>query len=318
MCLFLLLPALGGPLLMSAKASAQNTDIRSPQRRSGLQAQRAKAAQSLSSRYLGGHYFLKSALVDIPFIAPYVSSSLEGAFATLHIADAESDIKAAGLTPSFSGQFHIANAVGIELGAGFSEIIGADDYSALVLGANFSYAISATLRVPIIREEQWMLTTMLKFAPKHGTSFSPLVAVANEITTKAQSSNFLISTSTSHIEPGLLAAVTLSPVFGLSAELSRIFATTTTTPGGDQTDDGTVRTGLALSSNLRPLLAIPIGLTAAYRNDWPTRSGVEATPMYEFGIFEMLRPNFNFGAEMTRLMTSTPTISVLLSLTYYY
>ena len=91
-----------------------------------------------------------------------------------------------------------------------------------------------------------------------------------------------------------------------------------TTIGADTIDDGSVRAGVAVSSNLRPLLSIPVGLTAAYRNDWPTRSGGESTPIYEFGIFEMLRPDFNFGVEMTRLITTSPTISVLLSLTYYY
>jgi len=50
----------------------------------------------------------------------------------------------------------------------------------------------------------------------------------------------------------------------------------------------------------------------------PIRPDIEDTSIYELGIFEMLNRDFNFGIEMTRLVTSTPSISFLLSLTYYY
>ncbi len=269
-----------------------------------------------SSRYLSGHHFLMSALVPTAFSAPYVRSSLEGAFATIHVNGMESDIKAAGLTPSFTGQFRVGD-IGFEFGIDASEIFGADGYSALVLGANYSYGISGTIRIPVLKEDWLALTPTIGIRSQSGGSFSPLNAVAQSIMTKAEAADFLSSTSTFQLKPGLLAAAALSPTFGISAELSRVFSNTTSSDL-PKIDDGSIRAGIALSTNFQPELGLPIGFLAAYRNDWPIRPDIENTSIYELGIFEMLNQDFNFGIEMTRLVTSTPSISFLLSLTYYY
>lgn len=268
-----------------------------------------------SARELGGHSFLKSTLVPMPFTTPYITSSLEGAFATIHVEGAESDLKAAGLTPSFAGQFQISD-LAIELGISVSEIVGVDDYSALVLGANFSYNISGSIRLPVFQNQRWVVTPSLTYASIKGGSFSPINAVASTIMTKAEASNFLTSISTTLLQPGLLGAVTLSPTFGLTGEISYILAKATS--GAEITDEDSIRAGLALSMNLQPTLGIPVGLVTAFRNDWPTKPEAESTPIYEIGVFEMFRSNFNFGVEMTKLVTTTPTMSVLLSMTYYY
>ncbi|MFZ9596377.1 MAG: hypothetical protein ACO3A2_09900 [Bdellovibrionia bacterium] len=247
-----------------------------------------------------------------------MSSSLEGASATIQIDGAEADIQAAGLTPSFSGQFRLFDRIGIEFGVDFSEILGSDEYSALILGANLSYHLSAAFRFSVVREKHWILTPIIEIGTQQGKNFSPLNAVAETITTKSEAveKKFLSSSSSTPARIGLLAAMSIKPSFGFLGEISRTFAKTTSNEG--TTDDGFYRVGIALNTNLIPALNVPIGMTAGYRNDFPTRSGSEPTPMIAIGVFEMLNSDFNFGIEFTRLITSKPNLSAALSLSYYY
>ncbi|MBI3555959.1 MAG: hypothetical protein HY074_06835 [Deltaproteobacteria bacterium] len=276
------------------------------------------SSQDDGGRLLGGHYFLKNGINDFAFNSPYINSTLEAAMATVNAPGAESQIKAVGISPSVTGQFRLYDMLGIEIGAQLSELGGSDAYSALVLGANFTMGYSAAARLSVYRSNNLSLTPALFYSWTRGISFSPLYAVDALITTagQARGSAFLINTSSHEVRPTLLAAYAVSPTLGLMAEGAMGFDFTSV--GVDQSHTSNIVLGLGADVNLEPELQLPIGLTLAFRDVFPLASTYNTSPILGLGVYEMINKKFNFGAEFSRLMTSAPSLSALLSLTAYY
>ncbi len=268
-----------------------------------------------NGRLLAGHTYFRSALLNSPFVTHSVQLQVEGASATTRVAGAEADLKSLGISPSLNLQFELWGA-GLELNAGLAAIVGSDSYSALVQGANLLTSYTATLKVPAFRRGQWLMSPFLAAGRINQGSFSPLNAAAQAILTKAASANFVSTAASLQIQPGLVTAWTLSPSLGMTAELSRVFASTS--QGSNVQDDGVWRAGLGISAQLQEVIGIPLGATLSARNDWAIRAGADSAPLLGIGLIEASRRSFNFGLEATRLMTETPSLSLILSMAYYY
>jgi hypothetical protein len=200
-----------------------------------------------------------------------------------------------------------------------SEIFGADAYSAYVLGAALDYGFNAGIRFPLIREKSWVLTPAIFYTWDKGLAFSPLTVADNAINSPNPTSlgSNLLSNSFSHqIRPSLLAAYAINSIVGLTGEVGLAFTYSSLyTPVNAKI----ARIGAGIDLDMASSLGVPIGLAGFFRNDVPVQSpGITASPLAGAGIYEMINKNFNFGIESTRLITNTPTLSVLLSLTAYY
>jgi hypothetical protein len=254
--------------------------------------------------------------VTFPFSAPYINSSLEGAIETLQVAGADQSLQAVGLSPSVNGQFRIGK-LGVELGASLQETFGSNAYSAYVLGANLDYIFSTTFRYEAWRSKKAVLTPALFLSYDKGFGFSPLNAVNLALGSpdQAASSALLTRTTTEIVRPELLGAYAFSPAFGVTGELGTGFIYDT---AATQPHTQTVRLGVALDLNLAPVWQVPIGVATFFSDEFPINSSAQSTPILGLGGYEMLNSNFNFGLEVARLMVSSSSLSILLSLTAYY
>ncbi len=269
-----------------------------------------------SDRILVGHRFLRNGVLDFPFTSPYINSSLAASMATISVAGAAQDIKSVGLSPTVTGQFDIAG-VGVEIGTQLSELFGSDSYSAYVLGAGLDYGFSGGLRFPMIREDSWVLTPAVFYTWDKGLSFSPLAAADNAINDPSQAiGSNLISRSNSHqLRPSLLGAYAASAIVGLTGEIGLGFNYSTLSSPSTY---NVVRLGFGIDLDMASSLGVPIGISGFYRNDVPLKTTNTASPLVGAGLYEMVNKNFNFGIEATKLITNTPTLSLLLTLTAYY
>lgn len=269
------------------------------------------------ARYLNGHIFLRNNLLSYPFVTPYMNSTLEVAMAKIQIAGAKQDIKSIGLSPSINGQFRIWN-FGIEFGGQFSEIFGANSYSAYVLGAAIDYGYSARAKYALYRDDLVVITPSLFYGFDKGRSFSPLDVVARAVESPedASTKNIIQKTTTRQLRPSLLTALAVSPLLGFTGELGMTFQSyTDSTP----VDSKSIRLGISAETNLSPDTGIPLGTALFFRNDIPWKAKDQsATPILGLGIYEMVGRSFNFGLEFSRLMRSSSSLSVLLGITGYY
>lgn len=267
-------------------------------------------------RTLAGHSYFRNGVLAFPFVAPYINSSLESALATFNVPGADQELKTVGLSPSVTGQMKFGK-VGIEAGAQLSELFGADSYTAYVVGATFTYGFNGALRYEAVRERKFAITPALFYSYENGMGFSPLSAADAAIDSPetARASNLLEKTSLQEIRPSLLGAYTISPVVGLSGEVGINFDQNKT---GDQSQSSKfLRAGIGADANFTPY-HVPVGAAAFFRDEVSLGSSQSPSPILGAGVYEMFHRSFNFGLEVSRLMTSTPTLSILLSLTAYY
>lgn len=320
--LFASLGVLSEGICSAPDVSTRALDPNRPPRRFGVDSAQERRSDLQSPaieknlRSLNGNYFFKSTLLTYPFIAPYVNLTLEAAEATIHVDGAEQDIKAVGFSPSAKGQFRIWR-LGVELGSDFSEIVGSDSYSALILGASFQYGFSTGVRFELVRTDFFALTPAFFYSWGKGASFSPIYAVDKLIDSaaKARGSQLLIKSTSRELRPTLLMAYVPDPVIGLDGEIGVGYSTLDFV---DQVKKTFLRWGLGANLNYKRELGIPLGMTFAYRNDIPLNSSDKSTPLIAAGIYEMMRNNFNFGVEFSKLISNNPSLSAILNLTAYY
>lgn len=267
-------------------------------------------------RTLAGHSYFRNGVLAFPFVAPYINSSLESALASFNVPGADQELKTVGLSPSVTGQMKFGK-VGIEAGAQLSELFGADSYTAYVVGATFTYGFNGALRYEAVRDRKFAITPALFYSYENGMGFSPLSAADAAINSPetARAANLLEKTSLQEIRPSLLGAYTISPVVGLSGEVGINFDQNKT---GDQSQSSKfLRAGIGADANFTPY-HVPVGAAAFFRDEVSLGSSQSPSPILGAGVYEMFHQSFNFGLEVSRLMTSTPTLSILLSLTAYY
>ena len=125
----------------------------------------------------------------------------------------------------------------------------------------------------------------------------------------------LIKTRTQDFRPSILIAVATTPTIGLMEELGIGINKTVI---DETTHRNFYRLRFGLDINLKPQLGLPLGFTATYWNDIPYLIKDYKTILYNFGVYEMISYDFNFGFELSKLHSSTKSLSLLMSLSVYY
>ena len=275
--------------------------------------------QPVRARDLGGHLFVRSALLAFPFAMSQAGSMLEVGYANFSQVTLEAPVKTMAFGPQMYGQAAFGN-FGLELGFSTSIQSGLDAYSALIFGAGFQFTPRVTLRWAFLKTSKFAMSASVAGSYGFGTSFSPLTAASSALTTLAliNGSNFFVFCFRWETIPQLDLAFAPVRWLGFVAQAGGVI-------GGVRTPSNyapsfAIRAGAGLSLSLVDLVrALPLTIQVNCRNDFLLSATSALSPILNIGIFERFKRDFHFGLEGNRLLGgAADSISGSLTLQYFY
>jgi len=312
--------ALGAPAT-AASSPAPAFPATSPIPQSTQTAPAAKAkSRELPERYLGGHLYLRSKVSTFPFLVPYSEISVSGA--SLKTANPVADTSQPILNSlSFNPAIEFSSktwGMGWDVGIGSYINVGADSYSALVIGGNVAFILSTKLRTYLIKRNSWVVTPYLGGFYQVGIGFSPAEAVEKLILSpeQATSASFAARQAAMQATAGFAFAYTLNNSFGLLGDLGALY--TRSIRDNSASNLAEARTSLSLSTSFNRALGIPLGTLITVQQDFVLNRSAHHLPMLELGLFETKKIDSTFGVIGTMELSDPMSWGVRAQLISYY
>jgi hypothetical protein len=271
---------------------------------------------------LGGHAFLPSFTIPSPFADSIAQIGLSFGYATYSASlfGVGRDIKLGAFQPSARGQVRLFDKFALGFGIRGNIITGVNSVGALDFGASVAYAFDLSGIYELLRQDRDVISVALNYSHPHSLTVSPLESAREGLQSLRGTgdADFSSSAVTSIWEPGFRYAHTINRSLGLQA-LAGLRINDTKENQETSSLKTSLSLGVGLSSDLKPWISIPLGVTLNYRRGQILTSEGSNFDIAELGVFETFNPSFKVGLEagVMRVGEVNTTVGTLLVRTYY-
>jgi hypothetical protein len=257
------------------------------------------ASQRPLKHVLNGHAFLPSVFIPNEFVDTRTSLAIGVGYGNYNssVLNTLTNVKLGAFSPAVDVQVLLVDWLAIDLGMTGNAVAGLNASSVLQYGGSVAYTWRFGLIGQIWNDRSSNLALALEVDRPHLLAVSPLESAVQSVQEYLGNStpDFPTNGVETQYKPSLRYAYGFSPVIGLRGFAGFNFQT-----GQDLAQRRTgnqFNFGIGLSSDLKPWVDVPIGITANYRRNQIISGGAVNADIFEFGIFETVSNRFNFGGE---------------------
>ena len=265
--------------------------------------QDAISGETSRGRTLAGHTFIPSDLVNPPFITTHVDSLTGGGFLKVSAliqgdgGQEVADFDLGAIAQTITTQFALTEFLAVGVAATGQAVAGVNNEAALVSGATLGYGLQFSALVRLLRVQKFVLSAAASGGLEKAARLSPIDAI-NQVLATGNARNItdlFVSSSANDLGADLRAALSLHPVFGLTANIG--LGRESFNQAGQSNSEGVFSLGLALSLDFNAIRSAPVGFLLGYGNERSLEDG--ATPIGTFvgGIFYTGREDLALGLE---------------------
>lgn len=286
-----------GVVVASSQAAEQSADFERSERE----------CLGCPKTLVGGHKYLPSLLLELPFAQSEINFVLGGGFTKLdtNVAGQERNLKLITAGPVLTAQIAFLNRFAVSLGLFGNFASGINSESALLYGASVATRVSLGLLANLLQNDKTSIAVAMNFIRPKSLAISPLNSAAQSLGRSfggASNSQFDPREAIVYA-PGLRAVYTISPLYGLFATTRYEYREQRDASTAEGQSGSLVVIGGGVDVGLKPDYGIPLGFKIGYLREQALSSSEISSNTFNVGIFETFSDRYDFGLELGIIAT---------------